>query len=97
MTAVKAVTLSAAKDLLRMQDSSGKSTDSSPSALNDINRIPIYGLAKREEWLYPPEGEVIKLSKRNLGLRLLQKIRNESHRFAITYHKKLRSKAFLTK
>ena len=60
-------------------------------------RIPVFGLAKRMEWIYPPEGEVIKLSKRNLGLRLLQKIRNESHRFAITYHKKLRAKAFLPK
>lgn len=63
---------------------------------NGIN-IPIYGLAKREEWIYPPEGEVIKLPKKSLALRLLQKIRNESHRFAITYHKKLRSKAFLPK
>lgn len=56
--------------------------------------IPIFGLAKRMEWLYPPEGEVVKLSKRSLSLRLLQKIRNESHRFAITYHRKLRQKAF---
>ena len=58
--------------------------------------IPIYGLAKREEWLYPPEGEIIKLPKRSLALRLLQKLRDESHRFAITYHRKLRSKAFLS-
>ncbi len=86
VTAVHAVILSRAKDLLRMQNTS-----------KDITQIPIYGLAKREEWLYPPEGEVVKLSKRNLGLRLLQKIRNESHRFAITYHKKLRAKAFLPK
>lgn len=63
---------------------------------NNIN-IPIFGLAKREEWLYPPEGDPIKLPKKNLGLRLLQKIRDESHRFAITYHKKLRAKAFLPK
>lgn len=59
--------------------------------------IPIYGIAKREEWLYPPEGDPIKLPKKSLALRLLQKIRNESHRFAITYHKKLRAKAFLPK
>ncbi len=54
---------------------------------------PILGLAKRMEWLYPVEGEVIKLPKRSLGLRLLQKIRDESHRFAITYHRKLRYKS----
>ena len=55
--------------------------------------IPIFGLAKRMEWLYPPEGEVVKLPKRSLSLRLLQKIRDESHRFAITYHRKLRKKS----
>lgn len=54
---------------------------------------PTFGLAKREEWLYPPEGDVIKLPKRSLSLRLLQKIRDESHRFAITYHRKLRKKS----
>lgn len=65
--------------------------------IKQFNNIPIFGLAKREEWLYPPEGEIIKLPRKNLGLRVLQKIRNESHRFAITYHKKLRSKTFLSK
>lgn len=59
-------------------------------------KIPIFGLAKKMEWLYPPEGEVIKLSKRRLSLRLLQRIRDESHRFAINYHRKLRSKKFLS-
>ncbi len=63
--------------------------------LNDVTKIPIFGIAKRFEWLYPPEGEVIKLSKRSLSLRLLQKIRDESHRFALSYHRKLRKKAFL--
>ncbi len=52
--------------------------------------IPIYGLAKRAEWLYPPQGEVIKLSRESLSLKLLQKLRDESHRFAISYHRKLR-------
>lgn len=52
-------------------------------------RIPVYGLAKRMEWLYSDSGEVIKLSKANPGLKLLQKIRDEAHRFAITYHRKL--------
>lgn len=52
--------------------------------------IPIFGLAKREEWLYPPEGEIIKLPRKSLSLKLLQKLRDESHRFAIAYHRKLR-------
>jgi excinuclease ABC subunit C len=58
-----------------------------------LKAIPVFGLAKREEWLYPPEGEVIKLPKRSLALRLVQKIRDESHRFAITYHRKLRKRS----
>lgn len=62
--------------------------------LRGVN-IPVFGLAKRMEWLYPPEGEIIKLPKRSLSLRLLQKIRDESHRFALSYHKRLRSKNFL--
>lgn len=57
--------------------------------------IPIWGIAKRREWLYPPMGDEIKLRKNSLGLRLIQKIRDESHRFAINYHRKLRSKKFL--
>lgn len=56
-------------------------------------KIPVLGLAKRMEWLYPPRGEIIKLPKRSLSLRLLQKIRDESHRFALNYHRKLRGRA----
>lgn len=58
-------------------------------------KIPVYGLAKRLEWIYPSDGEPIKLKRSSLALRLLQKIRDEAHRFAITYHKKLRSNSFL--
>lgn len=58
-------------------------------------KIPVFGLAKREEWIYGINGEVIKLPKKSLGLRLLQKIRDEAHRFAINYHKKLRTKEFI--
>lgn len=57
--------------------------------------IPLFGLAKKLEWLYPPEGEIIKLPKKSLSLKLLQKLRDEAHRFAISYHRKLRGKIFL--
>ena len=53
-------------------------------------KLPVYGLAKRMEWLYPSEGEIIKLPRKSLSLKLLQKLRDESHRFAINYHRKLR-------
>ncbi len=58
-------------------------------------KIPIFGLAKRMEWLYSPQGEVIKLSRKSLSLKLLQKLRDESHRFAITYHRKLHGRMVL--
>jgi excinuclease ABC subunit C len=72
-----------------------KSPQDDTTTIKQFNNIPIYGIAKREEWLYPPEGEIIKLPKRSLALRLIQKIRDESHRFAISYHRKLRNKSFL--
>lgn len=58
------------------------------------NELPIFGLAKKMEWLYPPEGEIVKLSKRSPALKLLQKLRDEAHRFAISYHRKLHKRAF---
>ena len=55
--------------------------------------IKIVALAKREEELYLPSGKVIKLKENPQPLlHLLQAIRNEAHRFAISYHKNLRSK-----
>ncbi|MDO8573695.1 MAG: excinuclease ABC subunit UvrC [Candidatus Daviesbacteria bacterium] len=57
-----------------------------------MTTIPVFGIAKKMEWLYPPQGEVIKLSRKSLSLKLLQKLRDEAHRFAISYHRKLRGK-----
>ena len=51
-------------------------------------------LAKREEEVYVPgESEPRKLSRHSFGLRLLQYVRDESHRFAQNYHHLLRSKS----
>lgn len=55
--------------------------------------IPIFGLAKRFEWLYSPGGEIVKLPQKSQALQLVIKIRDEAHRFAITYHRKLHRKA----
>jgi hypothetical protein len=77
-------------------DESSEPGDLSAMPQDAVTKIPIYGIAKRFEWLYPPEGEVVRLPRRSLALRLLQKIRDESHRFAITYHRKLRAKSFIT-
>ena len=57
--------------------------------------IPLIGLAKREETIITRDLQEIKLPKDSKALQLIMKIRDEAHRFAITYHRKLRSKSFL--
>ena len=54
--------------------------------------IPMIGLAEREEIIVLPSGEEIVLPKSGFALRLLIRIRDEAHRFAITFHRKLRGK-----
>lgn len=58
-----------------------------------VAHIATVGLAKRNEELYVPgRSDAIVLPRNSQGLYLLQRIRDEAHRFAITYHRKLRSK-----
>ena len=57
---------------------------------------PIIGLAKRLEEVYVPDrGEPLSIPKISSGLKLLQQVRNEAHRFAVTFHRSLRSKRIL--
>ncbi|HEX9106677.1 MAG TPA: helix-hairpin-helix domain-containing protein, partial [Longimicrobiales bacterium] len=57
----------------------------------------VISLAKREEEVYVPgRSEPLRLPRTAAALRLLQRIRNEAHRFAITYNRKLRTKRTLT-
>ena len=57
-------------------------------------QIPVIGLAKREEEIFlPGAADPIVLPKSDYALQLLQRIRDEAHRFGITFHKNLRSKA----
>lgn len=58
-----------------------------------LHELPVIGLAKREEEIFT-EGcsESILLDRESASLHLIQRIRDEAHRFAITYHRKLRSK-----
>ena len=56
-------------------------------------RIPVAALAKRlEEVFLPDRDQSVLLPRTSESLYLLQRIRDESHRFAIEYHRKLRSK-----
>jgi excinuclease ABC subunit C len=64
------------------------------SALEEIGVTlqPLASIAKREEiiYVYGQENEPIVLDRRSPVLHLMQKIRDESHRFAVTYHRKRR-------
>lgn len=55
--------------------------------------IPVISLAKREEEIFlPRKRDSLKLPAHSLALRLLRRMRDEAHRFAVSYHRKLRGK-----
>jgi len=55
--------------------------------------VPIIGIAKRlEEIYFPADPYPLHIDKKSESLRLLQRIRDEAHRFAITFHRNVRSK-----
>ena len=58
----------------------------------NLSHIPVIGLAKEFEEIFIPNSKrPIIIPKNNKALHLLQQVRDESHRFAITFHRKLRS------
>jgi len=70
------------------------------NALKDLGiygQIPIIGIAKRlEELFYPDDPYPLYLEKKSETLKILQRARDEAHRFGITFHRSKRSKASLT-
>lgn len=65
-------------------------------SLNLVGRFTVIGLAKRLEEVFTPNTSTpLYLAKTSPSLRLLQQARDEAHRFAITYHRTLRSKRTL--
>ena len=59
-----------------------------------LDDVPLASLAKENEWLYVPHTpEPIILPRKSQALYLVQRLRDEAHRFAITYHRDLRSKS----
>lgn len=62
-----------------------------------VSDIELISLAKREEEVFTPySDESIKISHRDFSLKMLQRIRDEAHRFAITYFRNLHSKNSLS-
>ena len=56
-----------------------------------VEETPVAGLAKQEEEVYLPSApEPLRLPRRDEGLRLLQQIRDEAHRFAVDRHRRRR-------
>jgi len=59
--------------------------------------LPIVSLAKREEEVFlPGQGEPLRLSRRSPSLKLLQRARDEAHRFAVSYSRKRRAERTIT-
>jgi excinuclease ABC subunit C len=60
----------------------------------DMTGLPVAGLAKEHEWLYlPDQSEPIVLPANSAALHLVARIRDEAHRFAVTYHRQRRAKS----
>lgn len=83
-------------DLILIDGGKGQLT-SACEALKELDlygKIPIAGIAKKLEEIYYPEDPLpLHINKKSPGLLLLQRIRDEAHRFAITFHRNKRSKS----
>ena len=85
-------------DLLMIDGGKGQ-LSSALAALDElgIEDVPVVGLAKRlEEIFRPGESQPLILPRASASLRVLQVLRDEAHRFAVGYHRKLRGKRTLS-
>jgi len=84
---------SAIPDLIVIDGGKGQLSNAQTAMKKCGFNICMVGLAKREEEIYLPNNSIpIVLSHTNNSLKLMQRIRDESHRFAITFHRSLRNK-----
>lgn len=83
-------------DLILVDGGKGQ-LSSACEALKELEiygKIPIIGIAKKLEEIYYPEDPIpLHINKKSPGLLLMQQIRDEAHRFAITFHRQKRSKS----
>ena len=86
--------LSAAQTAMNFCRSLQGKTCSSKDASSRLPDIPLIALAKRiEEIFVPGKSEPIVLREDNPTLHMIQRLRDEAHRFAVTYHRRLRQKS----
>jgi len=65
--------------------------------LGILNKVTIVGIAKQlEEIFFPGDSVPLYINKKSESLKVIQHARNEAHRFAITFHRNMRSKNFTT-
>jgi excinuclease ABC subunit C len=65
--------------------------------LDLYGKLPIIGIAKNLEEIFFPEDSIpLHINKKSLSLKLIQRLRDEAHRFAITFHRLKRSKKSIT-
>ena len=82
-------------DILLIDGGKGQ-LSSALKAIADINiDIPVYASAKRSNQLFNPRGETVSLPVNSREFLLLRLIQEEAHRFAISYHRKIRRKSLL--
>lgn len=79
-------------DLLVVDGGKGQITAARKVLFEYLLHIPVVGLAKREEVIITQDFKEIRLPKDSKALQLIMRIRDEAHRFAVIYHRKLRSK-----
>jgi excinuclease ABC subunit C len=63
--------------------------------LKILDQVTVIGIAKKlEEIFFPGDPVPLYIDKKSEALKIIQQARNEAHRFAITFHRNLRSKSF---
>ncbi len=80
-------------DLILIDGGKGQ-LSSAIESLNELNlELNVISLAKKEELIFTPySSEPIRLPRDSHALHLLQRVRDEAHRFAVSYHRRLRDK-----
>ncbi len=81
-------------DLVMVDGGKGQ-LSAAAKALREVgaDALPLVSIAKKEEILFTPSSKRgIRLDRRSAALRTIQRIRDEAHRFAITFHRSRRSK-----
>jgi len=82
-------------DLVLIDGGKGQLSSAVKAYASAPKQIPLLAFAKRTDMLYNNDGREISIPAYSPALKLLKRIRDEAHRFAIKYHKKLRGKKLI--